>query len=246
MTELDSARVLVARAGRGGGQRALALPALVLLAAAPGCSASSTSSAVAAGELRGTRSPAPPRSRASLMSPGDDWQHLRQVLGYYKCNPPQRPAVYLLGGSVGRESTINDLNWRRQIVDFGGPTVEAFNLGSMNQSFDDNIAHGEDHARRADAGHHRREPGALHLARGDPAVTANAHQADTSGVIIALQRAPVHVQDHIAGDVRKRERVQKWLDERYPVFKTNFRYNAGRLDDARRPLPASAGSIRSS
>ena len=56
--------------------------------------------------------------------------HLRQVLGYFRTHDLRYPAVYLFGGSVTRECTINDLSWRKQIVSYGGPRVEAFNLAN--------------------------------------------------------------------------------------------------------------------
>lgn len=203
----------------------LTLPLAVVLS---GCSASPASSTGTPLEMRAYSLAGTAPVKKSLMSPGDDWRHLRQVLGYYQVNTPQRPAVYLFGGSVARESTVNDLNWRRQIVDLGGPTVEAFNLGSMNQSFDDNIAMVKilpDVPTLVIIG--------VNLGRYtwravEPAVTATRIQPDTSGVI-SPYNGHRFTQDHIAGDVRKRARVQKWLDERYPVFQKNFRYNAGRL-----------------
>jgi len=205
----------------------LSLPLAALLAA---CSANPTSAAMVPGELRAYSLAGTAPVKNGLMSPGDDWRHLRQVLGYYQVNTPQRPAVYLLGGSVARESQINDLSWRRQIVGLGGPTVEAFNLGSMNQSYDDNIAMVKvlpDVPTLVIIG--------VNLGRYTwhevvPGVTATRIEPDTSGVI-SPYNGHRFTQDHIAGDIRKRERLRKWLDERYPVFKANFRYNAQRLDD---------------
>jgi hypothetical protein len=219
--------VRLARAAAAASCALLALPLLALLGA---CSASPASSAMTPVELRAYSLAGTAPVKKSLMSPGEDWKHLHQVLGYWQIYTPQRPAVYLLGGSVARESQINDLNWRRQIVDLGGPKVEAFNLGSMNQSYDDNIAMVKilpDVPTLVIIGVNL---GRYTWREVEPEVTAKRIKPDTSGVI-SPYNGHRFSQNHIAGDVRKRERVFKWLDERYPVFKANFRYNAGRLDE---------------
>jgi hypothetical protein len=220
-------RARLARAAAAASCALLAQPLLALLGA---CSASPASSAMTPGELRAYSLAGTAPLKSGLMSPGDDWKHLREVLGYWQTNTPQRPAVYLLGGSVARESQINDLSWRRQIVDLGGPKVEAFNLGSMNQSFDDNIAMVKllpDVPTLVIIG--------VNLGRYtwhevEPEVTAGRIKPATGGTI-SPYNGHRFTRAHIAGDVRKRARVQLWLDERYPVFKANFRYNAGRLDE---------------
>ena len=220
----------------------LALPLAALLAA---CSASPASSAMTPGELRAYSLAGTAPVKSGLMSPGDDWKHLHQVLGYYQTHTPQRPAVFLLGGSVARESTINDLNWRRQIVDIGGPTVEAFNLGSMNQSFDDNIAMVKilpDVPTLVIIGVNL---GRYTWREVEPEVTAKRIKPDTSGVDLAIQRAPVHPGPHRR---RRQEagarpavarRALSRLQDELPLQRRAARR-------ARRRSASSAGSTRSS
>ena len=219
------------------------LAALVLLAATAGCSAkdavTATPEAVAATAFSET---APVRS--GLMSPLEDWHHLRQVMGYLKVNRPKKPTVYLLGGSSTRECTVNDLNWRRQIVEFGGPSVWAFNLGSSNQSFDHEI----EMVRLLpdvptivligiNVGRYCWKP---------PTQAAiDKMVLKDEGSVIKPYAQHRFVYNHIAADYRKREMVDKWLDERAPEFNANFRTTP---DVSRRSSrsASSAGSIRSS
>jgi hypothetical protein len=218
---------------RGSSRRVLGstlpiLAALVLLAATVGCSAkdavTTTPEAAAATAFSET---APVKS--GLTSPMEDWHHLRQVLGYLKVNRPKRPPVYLLGGSSTRECTINDLNWRRQIVEFGGPSVWAFNLGASNQSFDYEIAI----VRQVPSvpsivviginiGRYCWKPPAAGL------VTKVVLKDE--GRVIEPYAQHRFTYDKIANDAKKRELAYEWLDERAPQFNEYFRYNAGRLE----------------
>jgi hypothetical protein len=220
---------------RGGGRvgRRLAgtvlpvLAAFLLLAVASGCSArdamTTTPEAVAAVTYSET---APVKS--GLMSPMEDWHHLRQVLGYLKVNRPKRPPVYLLGGSSTRECTINDLSWRRQIAAFGGPRVWAFNLGSSNQSFDHEIEM------------IRQLPDVpsiviigINLGRycWKPPTDWGVKKMvlKDEGSVIKPYAQHRFVYNHIAADSKKREMAYQWIDERGPQFNEYFRYNAGRL-----------------
>jgi len=201
--------------------------ALVLLVATAGCSAkdavTTTPEAAAATTFSVT---APVKS--GLMSPMEDWHHFRQVLGYLRENRPRKPVVYLLGGSSARECTINDQSWRRQIVELGGPSVWAFNLGSSNQSFDHEIEMV------------RLLPDVptivligINLGRycWKPPTQAAIDKMvlKDEGSVIKPYAQHRFVYNHIAADSKKRQMAHEWREERAPVFNQNFRYNAGRL-----------------
>jgi len=66
---------------------------------------------------------------------GADWQHALQVVAYLRAHPPSRPLVLMIGSSIVRESTISDASWAAQVHQRGGPQVTAYDLGSSNQSF---------------------------------------------------------------------------------------------------------------
>jgi hypothetical protein len=206
------------------------LLALSLIALAGACSAGDALNTVAPGEARAYTLASTAPVKPGLMDHGEDWTHLNQVLGYVQKHELPRPAVYLFGGSATRECTVNDLDWRRQIVEFDGPRVEAFNLGAMNESFDENIEMvrllpdvptlviiGVNLGRYA-----------WHAPSPEKAIARV--KVDTRGVIQPYSQHRFTYL-HIMGDARKRELMYRWLDERYPVFKANFRYNAGRLHE---------------
>jgi len=200
--------------------------AIVLLAATAGCSAKDAVTTTPEAAAAITFSETAP-IRSGLMSPMEDWHHLRQVLGYLSVNRPTRPVVYLLGGSAARECTINDLNWRRQIVTLGGPRVWAFNLGSSNQSFDHDIAIV------------RRLPDVPSLviigvnfgryAWAPPTEAGLAKMLKDEGTVIKPYAQHRFQAGHIAADWRKREMLAEWAKERPPLFRENFSYNARRL-----------------
>jgi hypothetical protein len=215
------------------GRAPLAAAALALLAAAlfvlGGCSASEAWNSLTRDEALAYSLSTTAPIKPGLIDHGEDWKHLRQVLGYFQKHDLRYPAVYLVGGSVTRECTINDLSWRKQIVNLGGPRVEAFNLGAMNQSFDDNIAMID------------KLPDvptiviiSVNLGRYTWKGRSTEEQAlrvtPTASGVIEPYAQHKYTWNHIASDERKRERVRTWLNETYPVFKANFSYNAGQLD----------------
>ena len=171
---------------------------------------------------------APPDALARTVEwPSADWKHVNVVLSYLRQAPPPRPVVPMLGGSACRESTRNDRDWRRQIREFAGPSVLAFNLGATNQTFDQNIAMVE---KLPDG------PTMVLIGINLGRFTQGQHSYTFKpfGRTLTLDQTddyPQHSFDshHILPDWRKREMVGKWLRERYPYFKKNFTYNAGRL-----------------
>jgi len=206
---------------------ALALGALVLLLGAAGCSASSALTATPDNALADTLAESAP-VRAGLMGPSEDWHHLHQVLGYLRKDRPTRPVVIMMGGSVTRECTVNDLSWRRQIVSLGGPRVLAFNVGSTNQSFDHDIA-------------------MVRLLPDVPSLViigvnmgrftwkppskgaAAARVYPREGSVIKPYAQHRFTVNHIMSDAAKRDLLFEWLGKRQPMFNENFRYNAGKL-----------------
>jgi hypothetical protein len=172
---------------------------------------------------------APPASAATWHRRAD-WEHIDRVLRYLNEKPPQRPVVYLLGGSAARECTVNDRNWRRQIVRRGGPKVLAFNLGASTQTYMHNI----DMIRRApdvpslvligvNVGRYTRRPPASGVAA-------------ARGASLTLTQVDNYAQhrfraSRILSSARKRALLTEWLRTRYPVFQKRFAYNADRLRD---------------
>ena len=55
-------------------------------------------------------------------------------------HPPKVPVVYLLGGSTARESITSGPGLAADIKKDGGPTVQAYDLGSMNQNYGQDVA----------------------------------------------------------------------------------------------------------
>jgi hypothetical protein len=172
----------------------------------------------------------PPASAATWHNHAD-WEHIDRVLQYLKQKQPRRPVVYLLGGSAARECTINDRNWRRQIVNMGGPSVLAFNLGASSEAYGHNI----DMIRRApdvpslvligvNVGRYTHRPPASSLA------------AAINGSSLTLKQVDNYAQhrfraSQVLTSTRKRALLTKWLRTRYPVFQQRFSHNADRLRD---------------
>ena len=178
---------------------------------------------------------APPASAATWHSPAD-WQHMDRVLQYLKDKPPRRPVVYLPGGSAARECTISDRNWRRQIVNLGGPSVLAFNLGAASEAYGHNI----DMIRRApdvpslvligvNVGRYTHRPPAGYLASADGVAAA-------AGSSLTLKQVDNYAQhryraSQVLTSTRKRALLTRWVRTRYPVFQKRFSHNADRLRD---------------
>ena len=168
---------------------------------------------------------------ADAFKRGDDWRHLDLALTYLRQATSQRPVVLLFGGSAARECTISDRSWRRQIVDLGGPRVNAFNLGASGESYRQNIA----------------------MVQGLPDVPtlivigvnvgrytsrppeASAPRAD-AGESVTLAQVDDYAQHRFRypsklSRTQKAALLTKWLRERYPVFRERYGYNAGQLEE---------------
>jgi hypothetical protein len=161
--------------------------------------------------------------------PNADNEHVDIVLSYLGATQVDRPLVLLLGGSAARECTVSDRSWRKQIRAAGGPDVLAFNLGSSEQSYDDDI--GMVRALRdvptlvfigVNLGRYTRAPARPYEPPG-PGPTLSLAQADDY---------PQHYFDKgdVGSDEAKVRRIEEfWLGERQAFFDENFAYNAGRL-----------------
>lgn len=75
-----------------------------------------------------------------LRKSSDDWVYVSWTVGRNKQDPPDKPTIYILGGSSARESITNDRTLERAIRRAGGPDTGVFNLGSANQNFGQSLA----------------------------------------------------------------------------------------------------------
>ena len=75
-----------------------------------------------------------------LRTPGDDWTYVSWTVAHNRRHPPPLPTVYLLGGSMGRETTISDKSLARRVRQAGGPDIAAFNVGSIMQNYAESLA----------------------------------------------------------------------------------------------------------
>ena len=81
-----------------------------------------------------------PVADAGGYTAGCDWRHLAQVAGRLSTLTPERPMVYLLGGSAARECTIRrSAAGAPHIRKAGGPDTLAYNLGATGQTYEDNL-----------------------------------------------------------------------------------------------------------
>ena len=77
---------------------------------------------------------------AVLRGSRDDFMNVTYQVAYLKTHPPKRPAVYLLGGSSGRECIDGGPQLAAAVRALGGPDVDAYNLSSQNQNFAQSLA----------------------------------------------------------------------------------------------------------
>jgi hypothetical protein len=75
-----------------------------------------------------------------LRDPRDDWLHVAYEVGRLKTDPPDEPAVYVLGGSSTRESFVGERSLADRIAAAGGGDVAVHELASNNQEFGGDLA----------------------------------------------------------------------------------------------------------
>ena len=145
-----------------------------------------------------------------------DWLHILDVIAGLKADPPPVPVVYLLGGSAARECTVSDTSWAAQVLQRGGPTVLTFNLGSIHQSFREDLT-------------------LVPTLPAIPSITFIGLNfgrfTSTAGPTRAERYTQHHYSiRHILSNAKKRWLVTDWLKRRYPVFKARFSYGLSLLD----------------
>jgi hypothetical protein len=170
-------------------------------------------------------SPASPSAHAARALPaGADWAHALQVVSWLQANPPSKPLVLMLGSSIVRESVTSDASWAAQIQRSGGPAVAAYDLGSTNQSFAQDLKLvkflpqsaavvyiGVDVVRFVSD---PSSPGVTLPAPSRPSSSWNPHKYGSA---------------HVLTLAAKRAKVSDWMTRRYPVFLKNYAYNLGQL-----------------
>jgi hypothetical protein len=165
-----------------------------------------------------------------------DWLHILQVIAAVDANPPKVPAVYLLGGSAARESTISDRSWTAQVRRLGGPRVRTYTLGSNGQSYAQDITI----VSRLPAVRSIVLIG-VGLGRYVPRTAGAATQvgeqpAGGPGPRPGAMRSVVGYNQHhysvthILTYAQKRSFVRWWRRYRYPLFKQDFAGNAAELE----------------
>lgn len=176
--------------------------------AAPSGAAGSTSA-----EASGSRA-------ARLIKGTQDWEHVQRVVAYLKAKPPTKPLIIMFGTSTVRESTVSDRSWEKLIRRKAGVAVNAYNLGSTNQTFRQNRL----------------------LVEQLPAVPAIVFigvdvvrfTTAPAGVPVALPSAPSsrpsyaqhrYSKKRILSAAKKKALVRDWMRRRYKVFKRNYAKN---------------------
>jgi hypothetical protein len=154
-----------------------------------------------------------------------DWLHALQVVADLRAQPPNRPLVLMIGSSIVRESTVSDASWAAQVRQRGGPSVATYDLGSRNQTFDQDlklVPYLPDVPTIVYIG--------VDIVRfvsppSDPAVVLPAPKPVPAGY------DPHHYNgSHVLPAGKKRTLVADWMKNRYPVFNRYYTYNLGRLE----------------
>jgi hypothetical protein len=209
----------------------IALAFVAALAAA--CSAQATGGAAVTPSASDAQSSSSPSSgeaaTASAKGAEGDWARVLKALGFMRAVTPTRPVVVLLGGSAARESTISDESWRAQIVDRGGPSTLAWNMGSRNRTLAQNVAIVKSLPRGAHA--------VVFIGVNLGAFTSTQKTASIKLPSPLPTESPSLEQPHqyststgILSPTKKKALVQAWIADRYPVFKRSFSTSAGVLE----------------
>jgi hypothetical protein len=180
-----------------------------------------------------TASAAPTRLATVVYHAGDDWRHVGQAVVYYHRRPGGRPFVYLFGGSAARECTISDSSWRAQITSAGGPATTALNLGSAGQTYDQDIEAVALLPRRptivyigVNLGRYTHgRPGSY----GDRMASSIKKAEQVDPPVISPYTQHRFAVPQILSPAKKRSLAAAWMANKYPIFKRQFDYNAGRL-----------------
>jgi hypothetical protein len=154
---------------------------------------------------------------------GSDWQHALRVAQDLRAHPPAAPVVLLLGGSAAREATVSDAAWASAVQARGESPVVTYNLGSRNQTFEQDVAL---------VNALPRIPVlvfiGVNLGRftSPPTTTTSTTPKATKGTYTQHHYGSARIQSL----ERKQDGVRYWMRQRYPVFSTRFAANLARLD----------------
>jgi lysophospholipase L1-like esterase len=76
----------------------------------------------------------------ALRNRQDSFTYISWMVGKARQQPPRVPGLYLVGGSSARESIVSGAALAAEIKQHGGPSVAAYDLGSINQNFAESLA----------------------------------------------------------------------------------------------------------
>ena len=152
------------------------------------------------------------------------WQHALRVAQELEVVPPQAPLVLLLGGSCAREATVSDQTWAADASRRAGSPVVTYNLGSSNQTFEQEAA----------------------LVKGLPKAPTivfialnrgrfSAIRTRTTSIAPAKHPAGTYSQHHYSSASiepfnLKQHRVRFWVRMRYPRFQKRYVTDLALLD----------------
>jgi hypothetical protein len=207
---------------------ALVAALLLAVAAAAACSARATGGSASFAPGAAVQSAGTDGGAGARGASGADWRRVLAALAWMQADTPGKPVVVLLGGSAARESTISDESWREQIVARGGPETLAWNMASGNRTMAQNVAVVKALPRSAEA--------IVFIGVNLGSFTSTQQAASITLPSPAPTSSPSLQQPHrysiatgILSTANKRDLVQAWRANRYPVFTRNFATSAAVL-----------------
>ena len=75
-----------------------------------------------------------------LLKSTDSFTYVSWTVGSTKKHPPAVPTVYITGGSSSREAIVSGPSLAAEVKQLGGPAIEAYDFGSINQNFAESLA----------------------------------------------------------------------------------------------------------
>jgi len=153
------------------------------------------------------------------------WDHVLQTVADLEDAPPDGTLVVLFGGSRAREATVTDAHWTKQLRTRSGDDLSGRNLASTNQTFSEDLALVE------------------HLPTSSTIVLIGVDEGrftkplESRPVVLPQpdpDPAPYDQHRYSVAKVRstanKEMLVDKWLKERYPVFREYHAANKEQLE----------------
>lgn len=165
---------------------------------------------------------ASPVTTPALAIEGSDWQHALRVARRLRADPPAEPVVLLLGGSAAREATVSDAAWATGVQALDDSPVATYNLGSRNQTFEQDVAL---------VNALPRIPVlvfiGVNLGRftSPPTTTTSTTPVATKGTYTQHHYSSARIQSL----EKKEDGVRYWVRQRYPVFSERYAANLARL-----------------